>query len=245
MSDMADQGSPDFPVPDADESALAGLAIAGRYLPLAIEGEPSAGDFYDIVELLPTCYLIAIGDVSGHGAGAATRMRQLRAATRGLAAKHASVTETLRRLDRLQAEGAPEDIATVWLGAYHRDTGLLRYGSAGHLPPVVAFPDGRTRLLREATVPPLGTGMSRLSTTHEVMLPVGATLVAYSDGLIERPGRDLDTQLELVRRIVHTAVQSADCRAGEIADAVVKALVPDPATARDDVCVVVIRRTAQ
>lgn len=243
MTDFAVPGATRPLRPEPDESALPGVIVAGRYLPLPVDGEPCAGDFYDVVELLPSCYLIAVGDVSGHGVAAAARMRRLRAAARSLAARHASVTEMLRRLDRLLAAGRPEDIATVWLGAYHHKTGVLRYGSAGHLPPVISFPDGRTTLLREATAPPLGTAVSTLATTHEVVLPIGATLIAYSDGLVERPGRDLDVQLELVRRIVHTAVR-AGCGPAEIADAVIAAMVPDPATARDDVCVVVVRRVA-
>ncbi|HVE97959.1 MAG TPA: PP2C family protein-serine/threonine phosphatase [Mycobacteriales bacterium] len=240
-TDMADFGTTAPDGLETDSSTMAGLVVAGRYLPLARRGEPSAGDFYDVVELLPSCYLIAVGDVSGHGPGAAGRMRRLRAAARALAAKHASVTEMLRRLDRMQAEGDPDDIATLWLGAYHHETGVLRYASAGHLPPILAFPEGRTTLLREATAPPLGTGLRTLSATHEVMLPMGATLVAYSDGLVERPGCDLDAQLELVRRIVHTATQGG-CGPDEVADAIVAAMVPDSARARDDVCVVVIRR---
>ncbi len=183
--------------------AVSGLSISGRYVPAGPRGEPVAGDFFDVVELTPRRTLIAVGDVSGHGDGAISRMTQLRAGTRAVATDLDSPVEMLHHLDLLQGAGNPEDIATLWLAIYDQETGVLRYTSAGHLPPVVAGFADRTILLREAGAPPLGTGVVREhAPVDEIYLPVGAFLVAYSDGLVERVDRDLDSQIEQLRELV-------------------------------------------
>ena len=66
-------------------------------------------------------------------------------------------------------------------------------------------------------------------------LPVGSTLVAYTDGLIERPGEDLDQGIaSLVARL-----SDAPADAGP-ADLCVHAVGPHP-DRRDDVAVIALR----
>ena len=227
--------------------SVADLTVAGHYIPSSPRGEPIAGDFFDVVELEADRTLIAVGDVSGHGADAAERMISLRSATRALSLDGQSPTEVLARLDRLQSDGDPEDIATIWLGMYYPSTGVLRYASAGHLPPVIAGFGDRTILLSEATAPPLGTGVVGANApVEEIFLPAGAYLVAFSDGLIERPDRDLEQQLHLLREVVERAYrqQGVGTTPQELVSAIIGELVPNAAAARDDVCVLVLRRDA-
>lgn len=225
-----------------------GLALAGRCVPAGPHGESIAGDFYDIFRLDSERLLVSVGDVSGHGPGAVARMTELRAATRAFAQDHESPVEVLRRLDHLLIRtGEVEDIATLWLGIYHTQTGLLRYASAGHPPPVIAGTGDRTILLSEAAAPPLGTGVvAELAPVDEIVLPVGAVLVAYSDGLVERPDRDLEEQLEVLRALVERALPATpSTRTPEgLVDAILDELVPDPSMARDDLCILVLRREA-
>lgn len=101
-----------------------------------------------------------------------------------------------------------------------------------------------TRLLEITQTPPLGTGLAHtLAVEHTVDLAAGATLVAYSDGLVERHNADLDDQLALLREVVHVHSNPAlDRRPQQVADAVLGVLVPDPAAAEDDVALLVVRR---
>ena len=73
---------------------------------------------------------------------------------------------------------------------------VVRWSSAGHPPPLVADPEGERRLLTGEPGPPLGVVEGAVYPEHEVMgLAHGATLLLYSDGLVERPGVSIDAGL--------------------------------------------------
>lgn len=69
-----------------------------------------------------------------------------------------------------------------------------------HLPPLLAQPDGRTLLLEEGHAPILGVDPALARETATVTLPPGATLLLYTDGLIERPGEDIGRGLTRLRQ---------------------------------------------
>jgi serine phosphatase RsbU (regulator of sigma subunit) len=78
---------------------------------------------------------------------------------------------------------------------------------------------------------------------HRTVLPAGAVLVAYSDGLVERHAADLEEQLHLLRRSVDAAVEPArSATVHSVVDELMGALVPDPDAVSDDVCLLVVRR---
>ena len=183
-------------VPERAATVLADLAFAGRYLPAGPGPEPVAGDFYDLLRLDGDVIGVVVGDVAGHGPTALARMQQLRAATRAYATQKLGPVSVISQLDRFCARLDPEAIATLWYGEYRPSTGELTYASAGHPPPVLACHDDPTRLLEEATSPPLGVGAAgHAAQEHTLGLPVGAVLVAYSDGLVERRGTDLGDRI--------------------------------------------------
>jgi serine phosphatase RsbU (regulator of sigma subunit) len=231
-------------VPERVVAAVADLAFAGRYVPAGPGPEPIAGDFYDLLRLDDDLIAVVVGDVAGHGASALVRMRQLRAAARAYAIQEPGPASVVSRLDRFCGRLAPEAIATLWYGEYRPSTGVLTYASAGHPPPVLTCHGDPTRLLREASTPPLGAGAADVTAEeHQEVLPVGAVLVAYSDGLVERRGADFGDQLALLREIVDTACNpAAQGSADDIAGAILGALVPAPGAAEDDVCLLVVRR---
>jgi len=223
------------------------LAMAGRCVPSGLRGEPVAGDFFDVFGLDDSRLLIAVGDVAGHGVAVADRMIQLRADMRELALLTTSLAEVLWRLDLIQAEHAVDDIATLWLGVYDVRSGDLQHSSAGHLPLILAGVDGRARLLSEASAPPLGTGfVGQHARVEEIQLPIGALLVAYSDGLVERPDRDLECQIEFLRGVVEESYEPGrkDVTLDELVQSILAELVPDLESARDDICVLMLRRDA-
>jgi serine phosphatase RsbU (regulator of sigma subunit) len=223
------------------------LSMAGRCVPSGLRGEPIAGDFFDVFGLDESRLLIAVGDVAGHGVAVGARMIQLRADMRELALVTTSLAEVLWRLDLIHAEHALDEIATLWLGIYDVRTGGLQHSSAGHLPLILAEVDGRARLLPETSAPPLGTGfVEQHARVEEIQLPIGALLVAYSDGLVERPDRDLDCQIELLRRVVEGSYEPdrQDVTLDELVQSILAKLVPDLESARDDICLLLLRRDA-
>ena len=80
--------------------------------------------------------------------------------------------------------------------------GVCRYTSAGHPPPLVAFPDGRIELLEGGRGLPLGAGTDTKYTQDVLELPVGTVLVLYTDGLVERRGQPIDEGLARLRQAV-------------------------------------------
>ena len=107
--------------------------------------EPIAGDFYDLLRLGDDRYGIVLGDVTGHGPTAASRMLALREATRAAAPGAAGPRALLHALDAYLAEEPDESLATLWYGEYRPSTGRLTYGSAGHPPPVLTCHGDPTR----------------------------------------------------------------------------------------------------
>ncbi|MYR62215.1 SpoIIE family protein phosphatase, partial [Streptomyces sp. SID625] len=76
----------------------------------------------------------------------------------------------------------------------------LHWTNAGHPPPLLARPDGRTVLLEEASAPVLGVDPALARTTATCELPSGSTVLLYTDGLIERPGEDIGRGLTRLRQ---------------------------------------------
>jgi serine phosphatase RsbU (regulator of sigma subunit) len=180
-------------------------------------------------------------DVTG-----AAWVQQLRAAARAYAIQQPGPASLIHRLDRFCARLDPEAIATFWYGEYRPSTGDLTYASAGHPPPVLTCHGDPTRLLEPASSPPLGVGVAgELAAEHRIVLPLGAVLVAYSDGLVERHTESLDEQLDLLQTTVTVACDPARSgSATDIAGEILDTLMPDPASAEDDVCLLVVRREA-
>ncbi len=231
-------------VPDDVATRIADLGFAGRYIPAGPGSEPIAGDFYDLLQLDDDLVALVVGDVAGHGTTALARMQQLRAAARAYAIQEPGPASLIHRLDRFCARLDPEAIATFWYGEYRPSTGELTYASAGHPPPVLTCHGDPTRLLEPCSSPPLGVGVAgELATEHRFVLPLGAVVVAYSDGLVERHGESLDEQLELLQTTV--TIASDPARSGSaknIAGEILDTLLPDPDDAEDDVCLLVVRR---
>jgi serine phosphatase RsbU (regulator of sigma subunit) len=223
---------------------IADLGFAGRYLPAGPSPEPIAGDFYDLLRLDDDLISVVVGDVAGHGSAALARMQQLRAATRSYALQESGPASLIHRLDGFCARLDEESIATLWYGEYRPSTGELTYASAGHPPPVLTCHGDPTTLLEMTSAPPLGVGVAgEFVTEHRVELPIGAIVVAYSDGLVERHDVHLDDQLAILQRTAAAACDPAHAgSAADIAAEILAALLPVPELAEDDVCLLVVRR---
>jgi serine phosphatase RsbU (regulator of sigma subunit) len=226
------------------------LRLAARYRPAGL-AQLVGGDWYDAFVDASGATSLVIGDVAGHDVDAAATMGQLRTmlrmaghdGTRSSAGVLAAVDAACRTLD--QRVFATALVARIAGGTDSRDGELVvRWSSAGHPPPLLLHPDGTVAVLTDPVGLPLGVLPDRPRPEHGTALPPGATLLLYTDGLIEQgrdgPGRgerDLDQGLA---DLVATVSDSAALDLEALCDRVVDVLLP-AAGAEDDVALIAIR----
>jgi PAS domain S-box-containing protein len=215
-----------------------GLRIAAKYMP----GGPGAdvgGDWYDAIPLDGGRLGMAMGDVVGHGIGAAALMGQLRNALRAYAVDGHSPGAVVARLDKLVQDLEAGRMATLIYLVIEPDLGSIRFASAGHLPPLIMGPDGDARFLEGGRSLPLGVmpGLDYAEATAEI--EAGSTLVLYTDGLVEERGASIDAGLEALRQ----AVIDGPAEPEALCDHIVEQLLANrPAT--DDIAVLALRTVA-
>ncbi|MGV9351352.1 PP2C family protein-serine/threonine phosphatase, partial [Streptomyces spiralis] len=211
--------------------------IAVRYLP-ATTSLNVCGDWYDVVDLPPDRYAVAVGDVVGHGLPAAAVMGMLRSALSAAIRAIPSPAQALEVLGLYARSIEGATAATAVKVLIDTRSRLIIYSSAGHLPPVLVHRDGTCELLDQATDPPLGARPYHVP-RPQAGLPYtpGDTLVLYTDGLIERHDEDIDTGLA---RLISVLAQSRTLAPGQIAEAL-PARLGVTSGARDDIALVVIR----
>ncbi|SDF07556.1 PAS domain S-box-containing protein [Blastococcus aurantiacus] len=185
--------------------SLEGLAIAVRYLP-ATYGVDVGGDFYDVVRLPGVEVGLAVGDVVGHDITAAATMGQLRSVYRALLADGPAPGDVI---DRLQA-GWPllslRRMATALFASLEPASGRLRIASAGHPPPVL-LSDGRAGFLPVQPSRMLGAPPSQ-ALEWDGVLPRGASLLLFTDGLVESRSADIDEGFDLLLAAAESASTS-------------------------------------
>jgi serine phosphatase RsbU (regulator of sigma subunit)/anti-sigma regulatory factor (Ser/Thr protein kinase) len=217
-----------------------GLRMASAYLP-ASSSAGIGGDWYDVFVLPSGEIALAIGDVAGHGLHAASVMGKIRNALRAYSVEVASPGEVMSRLDRLMKTFGVEDIITLLYGVVDVGASSFRFATAGHLPPLVVTPE-RARFVHVADVdPPLGTGRAQAFHEHVVRLEPGASLLLYTDGLIERREESLDDGLERLRKAMESVSDARD-PAGAIANVLYDVVGDRRPT--DDIALVLVQREA-
>jgi PAS domain S-box-containing protein len=212
-----------------------GLLTAARYMP----GGPGAdvgGDWYDAISLDGGRLGIAMGDVVGHGIGAAALMGQLRNALRAYALDGNSPAQVVEKLDRLVQNLEAGRMATLVYMVIAPDLGSVEFSSAGHLPPLVLGPDGVARYLEGGRTLPLGVMPSAEYPQADAELEPGSTIVLYTDGLVEERGASIDRGLDALK----DAVSGGPVEPDALCDHIVASLLADrPAT--DDIAVLTVR----
>lgn len=214
------------------------VQLAARYLPGTDEVDVG-GDWFDAVQLRNGRLGLAVGDVVGKGVQSAATMAQLRNALRAFALDQMKPAPTMARLNRLAEEMSESPFATVLYAVLDPDTGVCRFTSAGHPPPLLVHPDGQAEYLEGGRGLPLGTGPDVRYRQHVFELPVGATLILYTDGLVERRTEPIDEGLERLRR----AAEEASGEPERIVEHVIERLVGNEGR-RDDIAVLAARLLA-
>ncbi|CCK25253.1 hypothetical protein BN159_0874 [Streptomyces davaonensis JCM 4913] len=166
------------------------METAGRYLP-ATQGMEIGGDWYDVVAAGDGLALV-IGDVQGHGVQAAATMGQLRTAVRAFALGDRPPDEVLSGTNRLLIDIDSGLFASCCYIRLDPVTGVARAARAGHLPPLLRRPDGRTHRVDLPGGVVLGVDPQAHYPVTELVIDPGAVLALYTDGLVERPGWDID-----------------------------------------------------
>ena len=198
------------------------------------------GDWYDVVDLEDGRIALIVGDCVGHGLAAAAVMGQVRSACRALLLDHPSPRVALAGLDRFAARLPGAQCTTVVCAVLNPDTGELVYSSAGHPPPILVLADGTTQLLEEGHTIPLGIRAERPRPEAHVTLPARATLLLYTDGLVERRRTGLD------HGIARASVLLQDGRGltlDDLADQIMSSLAPSDGY-QDDVALLLYRHPA-
>ncbi|GAB3455767.1 PP2C family protein-serine/threonine phosphatase [Kineococcus endophyticus] len=222
--------------------ALPGLQLASRYLPWSPTDEQVGGDWYDAIALPDGGVLLLIGDVAGHDIEAAARMGRVRSMFRALAVDHPEEhpAALVHRLDHvLDALG---DLTLATMAVVRLDPPgpgrQVHWTTAGHPPPLLVDAQGHSTVLLADPDLPLGVAPGRPRHDHVREWPAGATLVLYTDGLVERRGRDVgDGILVLRSSLERTHTEPLETLLGELVTAHV-------ANSEDDCAVLAVRDTA-
>jgi serine phosphatase RsbU (regulator of sigma subunit)/FixJ family two-component response regulator/anti-sigma regulatory factor (Ser/Thr protein kinase) len=216
-------------LPDAPGVALASHFSAGG------EGTAVGGDWFDAFPLSGGRLGLVIGDVAGRGVAAAARMGQLRSVARAYAVEGHRPVDVVARLNLYHQALRADDLTTLIYAIIEPDLGRLRLVNAGHPPPIVAVPGASARLL-EGACPALG--IAEICSPPEIVVdfPPSATLVLYTDGLVERRREGIGPG---VARLL-SAVASAPGDLDAVCEDVIEACL-GPERVDDDVTALFVR----
>ncbi|MFF2773793.1 SpoIIE family protein phosphatase [Streptomyces sp. NPDC058052] len=227
---------------------LSAVEAASRYLP-ADSHLGAGGDWFDVIPLSGARVGLVVGDVVGHGLGAAATMGRLRAMVRTLAELDLAPDELLARLNDQVGKDASDQHAkgtdgsgavgaTCVYGIYDPVSRTSTWAAAGHLPPAVVQPHGPVSFLRLPPGPPLGVGRLPYEAA-DVTLAAGSLLVLFTDGLVEARGQGIDVGLARLATVLgEQRGSSSDLLCAQIAAELV------PEHVRDDATLLVVRTRA-
>ncbi|MFD7899675.1 SpoIIE family protein phosphatase [Streptomyces sp. NPDC059743] len=182
-----------------------GVRLASRYLPAA-ETARVGGDWYDAIPLPGSRVALVVGDVMGHSMTSAAIMGQLRTTAQTLAGLDLPPQEVLHHLDEQAQRLGSDRMATCLYAVYDPVSHRITIANAGHPPPILLHLGGRAEVLRVPPGAPIGVGGVDFEAV-ELDAPAGATLLLYTDGLVESRLRDVWTGIEQLRERLAAAAQ--------------------------------------
>lgn len=174
-----------------------GVRLASRYLPAA-ETARVGGDWYDAIPLPGSRVALVVGDVMGHSMTSAAVMGQFRTTAQTLAGLDLPPQEVLHHLDEQAQRLGTDRMATCMYVVYDPVSHRITIANAGHPPPILLHLGGRAEVLKVPPGAPIGVGGVDFEAV-ELDAPSGATLLLYTDGLVESRLRDVWTGIEQLR----------------------------------------------
>jgi serine phosphatase RsbU (regulator of sigma subunit) len=223
-----------------DIPTVGGLDMAARYV-AAGSDQQVGGDWFDVFELDNGLTAVAIGDVMGHDVRAAQAMAQIRASLRAYALEVADPGSVVDRLAHLVDTFSIAALVSLLYGTLSpMDEGgqrCFRWSNAGHLPPLVRSPDGEVKESPGGRAAILGAPREGPSVVSSLTLAPKASLVLYTDGLVEIPGGDLRDTIASLQHVV--AEQPVEASAEEMCEAIIASQLSN--APRDDVALFLVR----
>jgi serine phosphatase RsbU (regulator of sigma subunit)/PAS domain-containing protein len=227
------------------------LEVVVRYEPAA-EAAQVGGDWYDSFLQVDGVTTVVIGDVVGHDTAAAAAMGQVRSLLRGIAVTTGDLPAgVLGRVDEAMSVLQVDTTATVVVARFEQDdheraqgVTRLRWSNAGHPPPVLVTEPGATgvatveELWAEETDLLLGLDPGSARTESVVTLTRGATVLLYTDGLVEHRAQTLDEGLAKLRTVL-TEMAAEQHTLDELCDRVLLSMLAERPD--DDVAIVAVR----
>ncbi|SPM36890.1 ATPase [Mycobacterium rhizamassiliense] len=198
------------------------------------------GDWYDVVDLDDGRIAMIVGDCVGHGLAAATIMGQMRSACRALLFDNPSPAAALTGMDRFAARLPGAQCTTAVCAVLNPETGELVYSSAGHPPPILVHSDGTTELLDDGHTIAMGIRPLRPRPEARVTIPARATLLFYTDGLVERRRIPLD---DGILRAADLVQEGLAIPLEDLANSIMAGLAPSDGY-QDDVALLLYRHPA-
>jgi PAS domain S-box-containing protein len=208
-----------------------GVEFAARYE--AAPGSAIGGDWYAFVPLRDGRLGVAIGDVAGHGLSAVAEMAHIRFSLRSLSYLHDDPAQVMAQLSELVRVFSPDTMVTALYGTLDPASGCFEFALAGHFPPAVCGPE-RCELAEVKPDPPLGLGEQYAR--HTLHLRPDQTLVAFTDGILERRSEAISLSLQ---RLLSTC-QPAPRAPRELCEHVMDGMLADLPN-DDDAAVVAVR----
>lgn len=218
------------------------LDIVARYRS-PTSGVHVGGDWYDAVKRPDGSVVLTVGDVTGHGVDAAVVMGKLQNTLRAYAMEGHTPATSLRLVHEMLRHSEIPLFATAVMAEVDPNTGVMRWASAGHPPPLLQTSSGAVEYLDAQHAPMLGIHV-RPGTTipqHEKKLTPGSSVVLFTDGLVERRTSDLDEGMNrLVEAFRSCEVEGLEGQAEHVLHFMLGADHHD-----DDVCLLMCRWAGQ
>ncbi|MHB1786582.1 MAG: SpoIIE family protein phosphatase [Acidimicrobiales bacterium] len=225
-------------LPD-DPPMVSGLAIATRYLPVT-DGALVGGDWWDVFPMADGQVGLAVGDVVGHNLKAAGIMGRLRAQLRAYAWLDSAPKSVVSHLDDLIRGLREGDLASLIYATWDSETSILTVATAGHPPPLLVTPQGKVKYLDIAGGPLLGASLQAVTYGEtRLHLPVGSSIVFYTDGLIEHRHEPITTGLDGLAQVVS---QKSSLEPEGLADEILANCVTNEERT-DDVALLILKTT--
>ncbi|MER5856064.1 SpoIIE family protein phosphatase [Streptomyces sp900105245] len=218
--------------------SVRGADVAVRYRSAAV-GRDIGGDWYDLIPLPGGRVGAVIGDVQGHDTHAAAVMGQLRIVLRAYAAEGHPPATVMARASVFLHELDTDRFATCLYAEADLSTGVVQAVRAGHIDPLLRDADGTCRRVPVPGGLPLGLSADFGRLEYPVCtleLDPGHTLLLCTDGLVERPGADLDDGMRGLTDLI--ADGPDDVRA--LADLLIR--MAERQGGEDDVALLLLRR---
>jgi phosphoserine phosphatase RsbU/P len=220
--------------------AIPGYDVLGVSFPCYEVG----GDYYDFIEKPDGRCVVALGDVSGKGTGAALLMSSIHAAVRAHTRTRLSASEIVSEINQYIYDNTPSNrYVTLFYSELEPRSNQLTYINGGHNSPLLARASGEVTRLDIGGFP---VGITPFGDYREgwVEIEPGDVMVVYSDGVTESLNEEGEEFGEA--RLIEIVQKNRGRSAAGLRDRIDEALTKfvGRASAVDDLTIVILKRKA-